>query len=155
MAEETRDLPEMVEKAMGAGGAPMTVEQQLSLEQIRENLVKEDIIKITQDKENNITDVTINENAIKNLYPESIHNLKELFGRYTGKTSKKKGQLKVDGISYADKLIIANLILGNTRKTKSPKGLKLAVELTKFTRKKYGKGLTDLTKEQIKNLLKL
>ncbi len=32
MAEETRDLPEMVEKAMGAGGAPMTVEQQLSLE---------------------------------------------------------------------------------------------------------------------------
>ena len=30
MAEETRDLPEMVEKAMGAGGAPMTVEQQLS-----------------------------------------------------------------------------------------------------------------------------
>ena len=131
------------------------IEQQLSLEQIRENLVKEDIIKITQDKENNITDVTINENAIKNLYPESIHNLKELFGRYTGKTSKKKGQLKVDGISYADKLVIANLILGNTRKTKSPKGLKLAVELTKFTRKKYGKGLTDLTKEQIKNLLKL
>ena len=32
MAEETRDLPEMVEKAMGAGGAPMTMEQQLSLE---------------------------------------------------------------------------------------------------------------------------
>ena len=32
MAEETRDLPQMVEKAAGAGGAPRTIEEELALE---------------------------------------------------------------------------------------------------------------------------
>ena len=120
------------------GAAKQVKTGAVSFDTIKENLLNQGIITSkTNKKGQEILEIDLK--AVKSNEPKAYNNLKRL------QKNKEIGQ--------NDKVIIANLMLKNQRTDKSSKGLSLAIELTKFTRKKYKKGLHELDEIELQSLI--